>query len=51
MRCYTKPHPLYWGIDLHARTMSVCIVNHNGALLVHHHYTAHPETFLTVMAP
>ena len=30
MRFYTKPHPLYCGIDLHARTMYVCMLNHDG---------------------
>ena len=27
MRFYTKPHQFYCGIDLHARTMYVCILN------------------------
>jgi hypothetical protein len=28
MRFYTKQHQAYCGIDLHARTMYICIVNH-----------------------
>src|SRR5262245_5572779 len=51
MRFYTKQHQAYCGIDLHARTMYVCIVNHNGEILVHHNYNANPETFLKVIAP
>jgi hypothetical protein len=51
MRFYTKQHPFYCGIDLHARTMYICIVNQNGESLVHHHDTANPETFLKVIAP
>jgi transposase len=51
MRFYTKQHPFSCGIDLHARTMYVCIVNHNGEILVHHNYNANPETFLKVIAP
>jgi transposase len=51
MRFYTQQHPFYCGIDLHARTMYVCIVNHNGEILVHHNYNANPETFLKVIAP
>ena len=31
MRFYTTPHPFYGGIDLHARTMDVCILNQAGA--------------------
>src|SRR2546422_5891748 len=51
MRFYTKQHPAYCGSDLHARTMYICLVSHNGESLVHQHYTANPETFLTVIAP
>jgi len=35
MRFYTKPHKLYSGIDLHARTMYICILNQDGEILVH----------------
>jgi transposase len=31
--------------------MDICIVNHNGEILVHHNYDANPETFLKVIAP
>src|SRR5215510_4582452 len=51
MRFYTKQHPTYGGIDRHARTMDICIVNQAGEILVHHHFTASPETFLKVIAP
>ena len=51
MRFYTKQHKAYCGIDLHARTMYICIVSRDGEILVHHHYTANPETFLKVIAP
>jgi hypothetical protein len=51
MRFYTKQHQAYCGIDLHARTLYVCIVNHTGEIMVHHNYNAPPETFLKVIAP
>ena len=51
MRFYTKQHKAYCGIDLHARTMYICIVSRDGEILVHHNYTANPETFLKVIAP
>ena len=35
MRFYTNQHPFYCGIDLHARSMYVCIVNHEGEILLH----------------
>jgi hypothetical protein len=51
MRFYTKQHQMYCGIDLHARTMYVCILSQAGEIMVHQHCTAHPETFLQVIAP
>lgn len=37
MRCYTKQHQLYCGIDLHARPMHVCILRQDGAVVLHRH--------------
>jgi hypothetical protein len=51
MRFYTQQHQFYCGIDLHARTMYVCILNHDGEIMVHRDMQASPETFLKVMAP
>src|SRR5262249_59745792 len=51
MRFYPYQHQFYCGIDLQARTMSVCILNHDGELLGHRAMTASPETFLQVIAP
>ena len=35
MRCYTKQHQFYCGIDLHAHTMYACIWNHHGEIMLH----------------
>ena len=51
MRFSTQQHPFYCGIDLHARTMYVCMLNHDGEILVHRDMKASPETFLKVIAP
>jgi transposase len=51
MRCYTKQHPCYCGIDLHARTMSLCVFNHEGAILVHRNMPAGPAPLLKAIAP
>ena len=51
MRFYTKQHPFYCGIDLHARTMYVCILNQAGETLVHRNMTATPEALLKAIAP
>ncbi|HSF32693.1 MAG TPA: transposase [Candidatus Tectomicrobia bacterium] len=51
MRFYTKQHQFYGGIDLHARTMYVCVLNRDGEVLLHRHMKAAPEPFLKAMAP
>ena len=51
MRFYTNPHPFYCGIDLHARTMYVCLMNHDGEILLHRNMKAAPEPFLKAIAP
>src|SRR6201993_1017237 len=51
MRFYTKQHQFYCGIDLHARTMYVCILDHHGEILLHRNMPARPETFLKAIAP
>src|SRR5919197_336870 len=51
MRFYTKQHPLYCGIDLHARSMYVCILHQESEIMRHRHMTASPETFLKAIAP
>ena len=43
MRFYTKQHRHYCGIDLHARTMYVCILDQAGEVLVHRDVKAGPE--------
>jgi hypothetical protein len=35
MRFYTNQHPFYCGIDLHARSIYVCILSHDGDVLLH----------------
>src|ERR671930_195494 len=51
MRFYTKPHQFYCGIDLHARSMYVCILSHDGETLLHRNMQAAPEPFLKAVAP
>jgi predicted NBD/HSP70 family sugar kinase len=51
MRFYTKQHPFYCGIDLHARSMYVCILKQEGEILLHRNMKASPETFLQAIAP
>jgi transposase len=51
MRFYTTQHPFYCGIDLHARTMYMCILDQAGETLLHRNMTATPEALLKAIAP
>jgi transposase len=51
MRFYTKPHQFYCGIDLHARTMYVCILNQGGEIMLHRNMKTSPEMLLRNIAP
>jgi transposase len=51
MRFSTKQHKFYCGIDLHARTMYLCILNQDGEILVHRNMPAGPDPFLKTIAP
>jgi transposase len=51
MRFYTKQHKAYCGIDLHARSMYVCILSQDGEILLHRNMSTSPETFLKAIAP
>ena len=51
MRFYTTQHQFYCGIDLHARTMYVCILDQHSEVLVHRNMKTSPEAFLNVIAP
>jgi transposase len=51
MRFYTQQHQFYCGIDLHARTMYVCILKQDGEMMVHRDMKARPDTCLKTVAP
>jgi transposase len=51
MRFYTHQHQFYCGLDLHARTMYVCILNQDGEIMVHRNMKTNPEALLQVLTP
>ena len=51
MRFYNRQHRHYCGIDLHVKTMYVCILDAAGQVLVHRNVKSTPEAFLEVVAP
>jgi transposase len=51
MRFYQRPHAFYCGIDLHARTMYLCVLDSQGAIVLHQNLPADPKRFLNAVAP
>jgi transposase len=50
MRFYTEQHRFYCGIDLHARSMYLCILDRDGNVLLHRNLRANPDAFLKAVA-
>jgi transposase len=51
MRPYQAEHQAYCGVDLHARSMFLCILDPRGRTLLHEDIPATPEAFLEAIAP
>ncbi len=51
MRFYTQEHRYYCGVDLHARSMYLCILDQRGEVVLHKNMPAGPEPFLKAIAP
>ena len=50
MRFYTQQHQYYCGIDLHARSIYLCIMDQSGKILLHRNMRANPNSFLKAVA-
>jgi hypothetical protein len=51
MRFYNRQHRHYCGIDLHVKTMYICILDSVGQVLVHRNVKSTPQAFLEIVAP
>jgi transposase len=51
MRFYTQQHRFYAGIDLHARTMHVCVLDQAGTVVFDHNLASRPDALLHALAP
>jgi hypothetical protein len=51
IRYYNQPHQFYGGIDLHASSMYLCILDHAGQIVLHQDLPAQPDAFLEAIAP
>jgi|GEM_PF-1018648 len=51
MRFYQQQHRFYCGVDLHARSMYLCLLDAAGQTVLHQNYPADPRAFLEALAP
>lgn len=51
MRFYNNTHAYYCGIDLHARSLYVCIIDQEGKVLIHREIPANPEKLHEILSP
>ena len=51
MRFYRGIHRYYCGVDLHARSMYLCLADHQGTILLHQRIDCTPEAFLEAVGP
>lgn len=51
MRFYKELHQFYTGIDLHARTMYVCIMDNQGSVVYHRNMPSTPECLQRAIDP
>lgn len=51
MNFYNRPHKFYCGIDLHARTMYICVLDQDGNNRLHQNTKSRPEDFLRLLKP
>jgi hypothetical protein len=51
MDLYKLPHKYYCEVDLHSRTMYLCVVGQEGRVLLHRSLPCDPTRFLLAVAP
>ena len=51
MRFYNTTHQHYCGIDLHAKTMYLCIINAQGETVLHRNMKTDPELLAKAIEP
>lgn len=51
MRFYTNQHKFFCGVDLHAKSMYLCILNAEGEIVLHRNIKTDSHVFLKTIAP
>ncbi|GBD98436.1 hypothetical protein BMS3Abin07_00450 [bacterium BMS3Abin07] len=49
MKFYTKQHKFYFGIDLHAKSTCLCILDQAGNVVLYRNIRTKPEKFLSTI--
>ena len=51
MRFYDRQHGFYAGVDLHARTLHLCVLDSTGSVVQDVNLPCRPDAFLAAIAP
>ena len=51
MRFYNGQHTYYWGVDLHTKTMFLCVLDVTGSIVLSRNTLANPKSFLKAVEP
>jgi transposase len=51
MKFYTQQHQFYCGVDLHTRSMYICVLDQGGQVVLHRNLPADPQRFIAAIAP
>jgi transposase len=51
MKFYTKEHQYYCGVDLHTKSMYVCIIDQKSEIILHKNIQTNPESLLKLISP
>ena len=51
MRFYKEQHRYYCGVDLHTRTMYLCIIDTAGNIVLSRNILSNPSSFLKAIGP
>ena len=51
MKFYTKQHQHYCGIDLHTKSMYLCIIDQNGETVLHKNLNTDPRSLYNSISP
>ncbi len=51
MKFFNERYPFYCGVDLHTRTMYLCVIDAEGQTVLHRNMRCDPKLFLKLLAP